>query len=59
MSTTQKTSPLLIAGAWLLVILPTAWGLNFTVQNAMKIFTAKAPTAAVPATATPAPAPSK
>ncbi len=44
---TKKSSPALIAGAWLLVIVPAAWGLTFTVQNAMKLFTA--PPAAVSA----------
>jgi hypothetical protein len=38
----KKSSPLLIAIAWLIVIIPTAWGLNYTVQNAMKIFSAPA-----------------
>ncbi len=33
-----KSSPLLIAAAWAIVVLPTAWGLNYTVQNALKIF---------------------
>jgi hypothetical protein len=42
-----KSSPLLIAAAWLLVVLPAAWGLNYTVRNALKIFT---PNAAAPAT---------
>ena len=45
----KKSSPLLIALAWLIVIIPTAWGLNYTVQNAMKLFTASAPAAAPPA----------
>ena len=45
----KKSSPLLIAVAWAVVIIPTAWGLNYTVQNAMKIFT----TATPPATTTP------
>jgi hypothetical protein len=36
----KKSSPALIALAWLIVIAPTAWGLTFTVQNALKIFTA-------------------
>jgi hypothetical protein len=34
------------------VILPTAWGLNFTVKNALKIFTSTSPStgpAAAPA----------
>ncbi len=42
--TRSTSSPLLIAAAWAIVILPTAWGLNYTVQNALKIF-AKAPVA--------------
>jgi hypothetical protein len=39
----KKSSPLLIAAAWIIVIIPTAWGLNYTVKNALKIFTAPAP----------------
>jgi hypothetical protein len=39
MSADKKSSPLLIGAAWLLVILPAAWGLNYTVRNALKIFT--------------------
>ena len=38
--TTQKSSPALIAAAWLLVLLPTGWGLTYTVQNALKLFAA-------------------
>ena len=34
----RKSSPVLIALAWAIVIIPTAWGLNFTVKNALKIF---------------------
>jgi hypothetical protein len=45
-NTTRKSSPLLIAAAWAIVILPTAWGLNYTLRNAMKIFTAKTPATA-------------
>jgi hypothetical protein len=45
----KKSSPLLIAAAWIIVIVPTAWGLNYTVRNAMKLFTSSAPTAAAPA----------
>ncbi len=40
----KKSSPILIAAAWAIVIIPTAWGFNYTVQNALKIFTASAPT---------------
>jgi hypothetical protein len=42
----KKSSPLLIAVAWIIVIVPTAWGLNYTVQNAMKLFTAPTPATA-------------
>ena len=40
----KKSSPLLIAAAWIIVIIPTAWGLDYTVKNALKIFTASTPT---------------
>ena len=42
----KPSSPLLIAAAWLIVLLPTAWGFNYTVRNAIKIFT---PAPAAPA----------
>ncbi len=45
----KKSSPLLIAAAWIIVIVPTAWGLNYTVKNALKLFTAPTPAAATPA----------
>jgi hypothetical protein len=45
----KKSSRLLITFAWLIVIVPTAWGLNYTVQNAMKLFTASAPASVAPA----------
>ena len=52
----QPTSPaLLVAVAWAIVILPTAWGLNYTIQNAMKIFTAPAPAAQAPSIPAPTP----
>ncbi len=41
----KKSSPLLIAAAWIIVIIPTAWGLDYTVKNALKIFTASTPAA--------------
>ncbi|MCU1248820.1 MAG: hypothetical protein JWQ49_1849 [Edaphobacter sp.] len=47
-SSVKKSSPLLIAAAWIIVIVPTAWGLKYTVQNAMKLFTST-PAAAAPA----------
>jgi hypothetical protein len=42
----KKSSPLLIAVAWLIVVAPTMWGLTYTVQNALKIFTKAAPVTA-------------
>jgi len=45
----KKSSPVMIAIAWLIVIVPTAWGLNYTVRNAMKLFTASTPAASTPA----------
>ena len=52
MAETGKTSfPLLIAVAWLVVLIPTGWGLTYTVQNALKIFTASTPAAPAPPTA--------
>jgi hypothetical protein len=45
----KKSSPLLIAVAWIIVIVPTAWGLNYTVRNAMKLFTSTTPATAAPA----------
>jgi hypothetical protein len=47
--TVKKSSPLMIAVAWIIVIVPTAWGLKYTVQNAMKLFTAPSPTVTTPA----------
>ena len=43
--TEKKSSPILIAVAWAIVIIPTAWGLKYTVQNAMNIFINAAPAA--------------
>jgi hypothetical protein len=43
--TSKTSSPILIAAAWLIVLIPTAWGLNTTVRNAVKIFD-RAPAAA-------------
>ena len=34
----RRWSALAIAVAWLIVVLPTAWGLTYTVENALKIF---------------------
>jgi hypothetical protein len=46
MTEVKKSSPILIAAAWVIVVLPTLWGLNYTVQNALKIFAKPAPPAA-------------
>ncbi|GAC1362418.1 MAG: hypothetical protein NVSMB3_10660 [Acidobacteriaceae bacterium] len=46
--TNKRTSPLLIAAAWLVVMIPAGWGLRYTVQNALKIFAQ--PAASAPAT---------
>ena len=43
---TRSSSPLLIAAAWAVVVIPACWGLNYTVQNAAKIFTQPAATVA-------------
>ena len=51
---TKTSSPLLIVAAWAIVIIPTAWGLNYTIKNAMKLFTAPPAATAPPATTTPA-----
>ena len=48
----KPSSSTLIVLAWLVVLLPTAWGLEHTVQNAIKIFTT--PAAAAPSSTTPA-----
>jgi len=38
MAQEQKSSPSLIALAWLAVCIPAAWGVYYTVLNAMKLF---------------------
>jgi len=50
-SSTKKSSPFLIALAWAIVVIPTAWGLDFTVQNALKIFVKTQPVTTAPAVA--------
>jgi hypothetical protein len=34
----KKTSPTLILAAWLLVSIPAAWGVYYTLLNALKLF---------------------
>jgi hypothetical protein len=51
----RKSSPALVAVAWLVVLAPTLWGLTFSVQNALKLFR-KPPAAAAPVPSAAAPA---
>jgi hypothetical protein len=37
---TTPSSPALTAGAWLVVCVPLAWGIYFTLLNAVKLFQA-------------------
>jgi hypothetical protein len=37
----KKSSPIAVAVAWLVVLVPLGWGLTYTVQNALKLFTAQ------------------
>ncbi len=53
--TASKSSPLAIALAWLIVVAPTTWGLTYTVQNALKIFTRASPAAVSAPASAPAP----
>ena len=48
-TTVKKSSPVMIALAWAVVIIPLGWGFNYTLQNAFKLFTASAPAATIPA----------
>jgi hypothetical protein len=41
----KRSSPPMIALAWAIVVIPTAWGFSYTLANAMKIF--MTPTAGV------------
>ena len=36
--TTVRSSPLFLTAAWLIVVIPAAWGLEHTVQSALKLF---------------------
>jgi hypothetical protein len=33
-----KSSPVVVAVAWLIVLAPMAWGVTHTIQNALKLF---------------------
>jgi hypothetical protein len=37
-SNEKKTSPILILAAWFVVSIPAAWGVYFTLMNALKLF---------------------
>jgi MFS family permease len=39
----KRASPALIAVAWVIVLVPAAWGLTYTTQNALKIFSSTTP----------------
>jgi hypothetical protein len=34
----NKTSPILILAAWLVVSIPAGWGVYYTLLNALKLF---------------------
>jgi hypothetical protein len=34
----KKTSPALILAAWFVVSIPAAWGIFYTLMNALKLF---------------------
>jgi hypothetical protein len=34
----KKTSPILIMAAWFVVSIPAAWGVYYTLLNALKLF---------------------
>jgi hypothetical protein len=38
MAEEKGTSPALILGAWIVVLIPAAWGVYNTLLNAMKLF---------------------
>jgi hypothetical protein len=46
MADAKKSSAAAIALAWVIVVAPTCWGLTYTVQSALKLFTTSAPAAA-------------
>ena len=57
MTTEQRSAPASLAATWLLVLLPTLWGLSYTVRNALKLFTPQ-PAATAPITPSSSSAPS-
>ncbi len=48
----KRSSPAALGLAWAIVVLPTLWGLTYTVENALKLFR----NAAAPATTAQPPA---
>ena len=44
----QNRPTLLLIVSWLVVLLPTAWGLEHTVQSALKLFSGPAASSSAP-----------
>ena len=51
--TGKRSSRAAIALAWMVVTVPALWGLTYTVENALKLFTAKPAPASAPVAGTP------
>ena len=47
-SVKQRSSPAALGLAWAIVVLPTLWGLTYTVENALKLFRKPAPAIMAP-----------
>lgn len=47
-TTSPKSSPAALGLAWAIVVLPTLWGLTYTVENALKLFRNPAPAITAP-----------
>ncbi len=47
-TTSPKSSPAALGLAWAIVVLPTLWGLTYTVENALKLFRNTAPASMAP-----------
>lgn len=39
----KRSSPVALGLAWAIVVLPTLWGLTYTVENALKLFRTSPP----------------
>lgn len=49
--TAKRSSPAALGLAWAIVVLPTLWGLTYTVENALKLFRNSPPPASAGAQA--------